>query len=691
MYLLGYSLDNLSLMALTLSVGFVVDDAIVMLENIVRHMEMGEGRLRGGPRRLEGDRLHDPLDDALAGRRLHPGPLHGRHRRAALPRVRRHDRRRDPRLGLRLADADADALQPLPQAPRRSVRHGPALRRASSGVFDGDARLLRDGACAGSSSTAPDDRLLGARPRSPRSSSSRTIPKGFLPSEDTGQIFGFTEAAAGDLVRGDGRAPEGGRPRSSEADPNVDGFMSSCGAAATASARATPGSVFARLKPRSERKLEPPTRSSRGCGRKLAQIPGIRVFLQNPPPIRIGGALTKSQYQYTLQGPDTDELYRVGAAARAEDARAARACRTSPATCSSRTRRSYVDDRPRPGGRARRHRRRRSRTRSTRPTARARSRRSTRRTTSTRSSWSCARSSSATRRPSRSSTSARRSGELVPLAAVAKLEPDVGPARGQPRGPAPVGDDLLQPRARASRSATPSAAVDQARARDPPRDDQTSFQGTAQAFQSSLQGLGLLLLVAILVIYMVLGILYESFLHPLTILSALPFAGFGALADAPRLQDGAVDLRLRRHHHARRPREEERHHDGRLRPRGAARRGRTPRTAIYEACVVRFRPIMMTTMAALMGTLPIALGFGAGRRVAPAARPRGRRRPPLLADPHALRHAGLLRLHGGAPRAARQPARGEAGGRGRGGRGLTRAERRRSARRLSSGGWPSSP
>ena len=78
MYLLGYSLDNLSLMALTLSVGFVVDDAIVMLENIVRHMEMGKEPLPGRPRRLARDRLHHPLDDPLAGRGLHPGPLHGR-------------------------------------------------------------------------------------------------------------------------------------------------------------------------------------------------------------------------------------------------------------------------------------------------------------------------------------------------------------------------------------------------------------------------------------------------------------------------------------------------------------------------------------------------------------------------------------------------------------------------------------
>ena len=98
MYLLGYSLDNLSLMALTLSVGFVVDDAIVMLENIVRHMEMGKTPMQAALDGVEGDRLHDRLDDAVAGRGVHPGAVHGRHRRPAAPRVRGDDRRRDPRL-----------------------------------------------------------------------------------------------------------------------------------------------------------------------------------------------------------------------------------------------------------------------------------------------------------------------------------------------------------------------------------------------------------------------------------------------------------------------------------------------------------------------------------------------------------------------------------------------------------------
>ena len=142
----------------------------------------------------------------------------------------------------------------------------------------------------------------------------------------------------------------------------------------------------------------------------------------------------------------------------------------------------------------------------------------------------------------------------------------------------------------------------------------TGFQGSAQAFQSSLQGLGLLLLVAILVIYIVLGILYEDFIHPLTILSSLPSAGFGALLTLMLFQVpldiyafiGIILL------------------IGIVKKNGimmvdfaieARQEGKSAHDAIQEACLVRFRPIMMTTMAALMGTLPIALGFGAGANV----------------------------------------------------------------------------
>ena len=148
MYMLGYSLDNLSLMALTLSVGFVVDDAIVMLENIVRHMELGESVQEAALERIPGDRVHDPLDDAVARGGLHPDPLHGRHHRTALSRVRGDDRRRDPGLGLRLAVADADAVQPVPAARGKDARTAGSTTSTEK-FLGGMLALLRADAAVG--------------------------------------------------------------------------------------------------------------------------------------------------------------------------------------------------------------------------------------------------------------------------------------------------------------------------------------------------------------------------------------------------------------------------------------------------------------------------------------------------------------------------------------------------------------
>ena len=140
MYLLGYSLNNLSLMALTLSVGFVVDDAIVMLENIVRHMEMGEIPFRGGGERVARDRVHDSLDDVLAGRGVHSGAVHERHRGAAVARILGHHRGGNPDLGFRLAHAHADAGQPLPEA--RSPRQTRLGVSRAGGRLQHDAALV---------------------------------------------------------------------------------------------------------------------------------------------------------------------------------------------------------------------------------------------------------------------------------------------------------------------------------------------------------------------------------------------------------------------------------------------------------------------------------------------------------------------------------------------------------------------
>jgi HAE1 family hydrophobic/amphiphilic exporter-1 len=202
------------------------------------------------------------------------------------------------------------------------------------------------------------------------------------------------------------------------------------------------------------------------------------------------------------------------------------------------------------------------------------------------------------------------SGDLVPLGTLAKFVPSIGPLAVNHSGqiPSVTLSFNLKPGVSLGAAVT---QIDQTAKSTLPSSVSTSFQGTAQAFQSSLQGLGLLLLVAIAVIYMVLGILYESFIHPITILSALPFAGFGALltllvfkVDLSIYAFVGIIMLV-----------------GLVKKNGimmvdfaveAQRSGLSAERAIYDACVVRFRPIMMTTMAALMGTLPIALGFGAG-------------------------------------------------------------------------------
>jgi HAE1 family hydrophobic/amphiphilic exporter-1 len=201
-------------------------------------------------------------------------------------------------------------------------------------------------------------------------------------------------------------------------------------------------------------------------------------------------------------------------------------------------------------------------------------------------------------------------GQLVPLDAVAKLSSSVGPLTVNHLGQLPAVTLSFNLRPGAALGSA-IAAVERLARNVVPAKIMTSFQGTAQAFASSQAGLGALLVLAILVIYMVLGVLYESFIHPITILSALPFAGFGALATLSIFREqlsiyafvGVIML------------------VGLVKKNGimmidfaleAQRAGHSAEHAIHEACRVRFRPITMTTMAALVGTLPIALGLGAG-------------------------------------------------------------------------------
>ncbi len=374
---LGYSLDNLSLMALTLSVGFVVDDAIVMLENIVRHMEMGEGadaRPRSNGSREIGFTIIS-MTLSLAAvfiPVLFMGGIVGRlfHEFAV------DDRRRDPGLRLRVADADADALQPLPEARSAS--------RSTAGSIKRDR--ARSSTPCSASTTGRSGRRCATRAGSLAMSVLVlvatgclfvTIPKGFLPSEDQGQVFGSTRGGAGHRLRRRWREHQqqigghrAGRPRRRRR-PDLGGT------ARRARPSATPASCSSQLKPRGERGSRP-TRSSQELRPKLAQVPGIRAFLQNPaadPPRRAARrrASTSSRCRTRTRRSSTSTPPllegKIRELAGLQDVTSDLQL-TNPQL--------NVDDRPRHARPRSASRRSRSKTPSTPPTARARSRRSTR-------------------------------------------------------------------------------------------------------------------------------------------------------------------------------------------------------------------------------------------------------------------------------------------------------------------------
>jgi len=435
----------------------------------------------------------------------------------------------------------------------------------------------------------------------------QAIPKGFLASEDQGRISVTTEAAEGVSFAAMAQYQQAAAKIAAE-DPNVEAYMSSVGSRGANAIATNTGGMFLKLKDRDVRDatVDEVIQSLRP---KFAKIPGLRVYLQNPPPIRIGGQVSRSQYQYTLQAPDTDLLY--DAAPKLADAMGKLPGFQDISTdlqlknpqvlvTIDREKAASLGVTPEQVERAL-------------------------------GNGFGSQQISTIYAPNNSyqvilelapefQTNPdwltqvyvrSNGGTLVPLTAVARIGQDVGPLSVNHSGqlPSVTVSFNLQP----GFALGPAVAeVDKVAAKTLPAGISTSFQGTAQAFQSSLQGLGVLLVVALFVMYMVLGILYESFVHPLTILSALPFAGFGALATlgifgVELSLYGFVGLILL---------------IGLVKKNGimmvdfaieAEREDRlSPEQAIHRACVVRFRPIMMTTMAALMGTLPIALGYGAG-------------------------------------------------------------------------------
>ena len=603
MYFFGYSIDNLSLLALTLSIGFIVDDAIVMLENIVRHIENGEpvmsAALRGS--REIGFTLVSMTVSLVAvfipvlfmggvlGRLLHEFAVTIS---AAILVSGLVSLTLTPMLCSRF-------LKPIRPGAKHGRLYG-MIERVFQGSLSLYERTLRISLRHRAIVVAVALLMVGLT-----AWLVILVPKGFIPTEDTGRLMMSMEAAEDisfdAMVRLSNAASA-----VIAANPHVDRFTSSLGQG-PGSEVANRGRMFITL---TDRKNRPSAdRIVQKLRTDLAGIPGLRAFPQVPPSIRVGGRQSSSVYQYTLYGTDIKELYRVtplflekvrevpGLIDVSSDLQI-----TSPQLIIN------ID---------------RDKASSLGLTAQQ--------IEDVLYSAFGSRQVSTIYTPSNQyfvileiaekyQTDPRalsllylrnKEGKLIPLEAVTHAEKTVGPLTITHMGQVPSVTVTFNLAPGVSLSEVTSRIEELGRTELPSTINAT-FQGTAAAFTSSLEGLGLMLLIAVLVIYLVLGMLYENFIHPITILSGLPAATFGALLtlllfrqelnlygyvglimligivkkNAIMMIDFALDA--------------------------ARTRGKEAEEAIFEACLVRFRPIMMTTFSALAGTMPIALGWGAG-------------------------------------------------------------------------------
>ncbi len=611
MAVMGYSVDNLSLMALTLSVGFVVDDAIVVLENIVRHIEKGEKPYQAailGAREVSFTIVSMTVSlAAVFIPVLFMGGIIGRLLNEFAVTIV---------MAILVSGVISVTLTPM--LCSRLIR----ARRLGEGAEAPPARGVLGAFERGFNG------LQGLYERSLRWSMThhritfasflasivlavgllQVISKDFLPTEDSGRVIAFTQGTAG------GSLEEMALRQQLVAEiishhPAIDTMMSSVGAGGPR-ATASSGTIFIGLKPFSDRN-ETAFEVVQQLRPQLSQIPGIKVFLNVPPSIRIGGSVSKAEYQYTLQDLDLQTLY--AGAIRLTEALATEPLFTdvtnnldlaSPAVHVeiNRDRAAALGITPAQiesalglafGGRQI--------------------------STLYKASDQYAvimellpqyqRDAAAL---SRLYVRASASGQLVPLSAVTEVSRSSLPETVNHLGQLPAVTVSFNLPAGVSLS----QAVERLRQVETeislPATTQTSFEGTAQAYESALTGMGWLLALAVLVVYIVLGILYESFIHPLTILSGLPSAAVGALLtlvlfDMPLNLYGFVGIIML---------------VGIVKKNAIMmidfalveqrQRGLGAGEAIYKAACVRFRPIMMTTMAALVGTLPIAVGYGAG-------------------------------------------------------------------------------
>jgi len=605
MYLLNFSLDNLSMMALILSVGFVVDDAIVMLENIVRHIEMGERPLAAA---LQGSGEIGftivSMTLSLAAvfiPVLFMGGILGRLFKEFAVTIC---------VAILISGVVSVTLTPM--LCSRFLRGATEEKRGwfyhvTEGFFQGMLRVY-DHTLKGALRFRPLTMGVSALVLAATLYMFVAIPKGFIPDQDTDQMQVYTEAAQGTSFQ-QMSAYERGIADAVAQDPNVDSLMASVGGT-TASTLGGPnyGELLVRLKPRN-RRAKGVDALIRDMRPKLSALAGTKVYLQNPPTIRIGGKVTKSLYQFSMQTPDKAELYAgagrlekaVAQLPGVEDVTTDVAVATPQVNltidrdkaAAMQVNASQIEDAlydaygPR---------------------------------------WVSTIYGSVNEykvllelMPQYQADPRALSllyfknpaGRLIPLDTLAQVVTETGPQSISHYGQLPSAtlSFNLQPGASLGQVVS---RIQEVADRVLPDTIQTQFQGAARSFQSSLGNLWVLLIIAIAVVYIVLGILYESYIHPITILSGLPSAGFGALMTLMLfhidlniyafvglimligiVEKNAImqiDFAL----------EAERH------------QGLKPRDAIYQGCLIRFRPIMMTTMAALLGAVPIALGYGAG-------------------------------------------------------------------------------
>jgi hydrophobic/amphiphilic exporter-1 (mainly G- bacteria), HAE1 family len=611
MYFLGYSLNNLSLMALTLSVGFVVDDAIVVLENIIRHRELGEDPMTAafnGSREIGFTILSMTLSlvavfipimfmGGLIGKLFHEFAI---------------------TISVAILVSGFVSLSLTPMLCSRFLAAAPpkpnllyrGLEQGFNFLLRGYAWTLRPVLRYRSLTIIVSLMLLFGT-----GYLYSLVSKGLIPSEDTGQISGNTKAAQ-DISFENMLKHQQKIVNIIRKDPNIAAINSTVGSGGP-NGSANSGRITIRLKPREERKLSS-EQIIQSLGPKLRGTPGIQAFLRSPPAIPLGGQQTNSQYQFTVQSLDLAEL-RKYMPILLERVKSIPGLRGVDSDLQLNTPQIKVDvdhDKAALLGVTA------AQVERTLGNAYGSGQVSTIYAPNNQFTVVMELQPEYQRDPSALSSLYVRSstGIVMPLSSVATISQGIGPLTVNHLSGLPSATISFDTLPGVSLS-TASEAIKAVAKKVLPSTVTASFQGAAQAFDQSFSSLGSLLVVSIVVIYLILGILYEDFIHPLTILSGLPSAGFGALLtllifDVELNLYSFIGIILL---------------VGIVKKNGimlvdfAIERQRetakiSPQQAIYEACLIRFRPIMMTTMAALIGTLPIAIGAGTGSE---ARRPLG--------------------------------------------------------------------